>query len=117
MTLSQKVQIYNVYLASLSKGVKLAALLRSRGDGEEVAEVEKRNQRLAKLAADFRRSLAKEWHGKAKLLLNDIRAENEKLQRRIRKIETSISRAENVVKALGHIDGLVGIGKRILGAG
>lgn len=116
MTIPQKVAIYNKLLAGLSKGVKLAALLARQGKTQDRKQVERRNDQLAEQAAKLRRAIHEEWRGQAEKTVEEIRELNGKLQSRIRSIEDTIATADKVVKALGHLDDLIGIAKKVLGS-
>ena len=114
MTLQDKVKIYNKLLASLSKGVKLAALLEEKGETGRLNDVEQRNDRLAEEAAKLRRGIARTWQGETEKILDDIGDNNERLQDRIRDIERNLAIAERVVKALGYLDDLIEIARGVL---
>ena len=113
MTVQDKIKIYNKLLAGLSKGVMIAAMLQEDGDPDELAKLEKRNAELADQAAKLRREIAKDWAGETEDLLASIGAANDRLQDRIRRIERDIAKAEDLVKALGHVDDLINIAKGV----
>jgi hypothetical protein len=114
MTYREKLKVYRQLLASMSKGVQLAALLSEEGREDEAEEVARGNQKLAREVAKLRRSLTADWQGSARKVLKGIRAENAKLQRRIRKVERSLDTAQDIAKAVGYLDEVVGIARKVL---
>lgn len=116
MTLRQKVTIYNKLLAGLSKGVKLAALLAREGRTAEKKEVERKNEELARQAAALRRRIHEDWQVEARRTLERVRAVNGKLQARVRAVEKAVTTAETVVSALGYLDDLIGIARKVVRA-
>ncbi len=115
MNLPEKVMVYQTVLASLSKGVYLAAVLREQdADEGDITKVEQRNQKLAKAAAKLREGLVKDWIGQAETLRSQIRETNSKLQGQIRQIERQTDIAERIVKALGFLDDIINITKGVL---
>jgi hypothetical protein len=113
MTLKDKVEIYNKLLAGLSKGVKLAAILKKKGDTADYNGVVKKNEDLAKRAAKLRSNIHKDWKVNSTKVLADIRSSSSKLQGQIRQIEKTIAKGEKVVKALGYIDDLIQVAKTV----
>ena len=116
MTLQQKVQIYNALLAGLSKGVRLAAELDREGKTAERKEVEARNDDLATKAAKLRVNIHKNWRSQAQRVIDQIRKTNSRIQERIRDIQETIEKAEKFVKALGYIDDLIDIARKVIAA-
>jgi hypothetical protein len=115
MTYGEKLKIYRKMLASLSKSVQLAALLREQGRPEEAERVARKSQQLAQETAKLRKGITAQWRGRAEEWLDEIRAENSKLQRRIRKVEQSLDTARDIVRALGYVDEIIGFARKILG--
>ncbi len=116
MTIQQKVQIYNALLAGLSKGVKLAAELDRKRKTAERKKVEARNDELAAQAAKLRVKIHKNWTSQAQKVIDQIRQTNSRLQERLRDIQETIKKAEKFVKALGYIDDLIDIAKKVIAA-
>ena len=116
MNLRDKVDLYNLLLSALSKGVKLAAILSEQGKQDDRARVEKKNNTLAGRAADLRRGIQREWNGRAAAIADEIRSHNRRLQDQIREIERELQNAERIVKALGYLDDVIAIAGRLLGA-
>jgi hypothetical protein len=114
MNLKDKVDLYNLMLAGLSKGVKLAAVLAQHGDDESRQLIEAKNEQLAKQAASLRKGIQLKWNGRATELREQIRSHNTRLQDQIRDIEKQIKTAERVVKALGYIDDLIALARKLL---
>ena len=79
-------------------------------------EVEARNDELATQAAKLRVNIHKNWTSQAQKVIGQIRQTNSRLQERIRDIQETIKKAEKFVKALGYIDDLIDIAKKVIAA-
>lgn len=115
MTWQERVELYNRLLAGLSKGVKLAALLGERGEEAAVARVERKNGQLAGQIAKVRRSIARSWGIEAGRTLADLERVSGGLQRQLRRIQREVEIAGRVARALGYLDELIEIARRIAG--
>jgi hypothetical protein len=113
MTLKKKIEIYNMLLAGLSKGVKFAAILKKKGSAADYKNAIQRNDDLAKRAAKLRRDINKDWKIGADTVIKNIKKSNDRLQGQIRKIEKSVAKGQTVVKALSYVDGLIDTAKTV----
>lgn len=113
MTLQKKVEIYKKLLAALSKGVKLAAVLKKDGSTADYREAVKKNEELAKQASRIRKNIHKTCSLQAGVVLAKIRKSGGQLQEQIRQIEKTIATAERVGKALGYVDDLIDVAKTV----
>ena len=116
MTLADKVEIYRLTVAALSKGVKLAAICAREGREGELVEVERKNAQLAKVAADLRRNISRDWRLRAGEIIEGIRKQSGLLQRRIKEIEQTTATSEKVAKALGVLDELIDLARKVVEA-
>jgi hypothetical protein len=56
----------------------------------------------------------KKWRGEATTVLERLRAENDSLQGRVRRLDSIVDTAEHVVRFLGKLDDVIAIAAKLL---
>jgi hypothetical protein len=116
MTQEEKEAILDQHLICSRKADHLEITLIFQGKTDEAEQVGDKNKLLRDEIDALLGSLMDEWLGQAELVGHDLRLANTNLQRRIKDIKDKINVAENVVKALGYIDDVIRIAKKLVAA-
>lgn len=108
-----KLDIIDRLLATHGKAQKLALILKFAGQAAKAKEVEERNARLSKKIDILLAKAMRDWNTSAATHIEGIKAANAKLQANIADIKKKIRVAQNVVKALGHLDKAIEIAGKV----
>ncbi len=83
-------------------------------DGEDTAELQKKERKLDKAIDDMRRALHENWQGRASEVERALKLANKRVQGRIRDINNRVKRAERLVALLGDVEEVIGKVRAVL---
>lgn len=113
MTREEQRQILRRLLHTYLKTVDLEGALRLRGEKVLATSVAERVPKLQREVDRLRRDMWRRWHGGAARLDETLRAENARLQATIRDIERDVQTTDRVVRALGIVEDILSLVRRV----
>ncbi len=102
MSHDEKLELINylIFLRGKLQSLAIKLLLM----GEDPAEVDEAEMKLAERIGQLRIAMLQQWQGDASMLMTELRQSNEKAQRRLRVLKDSQDRAGKLADILGLID-------------
>lgn len=109
----KKEDIIDRLLISHSKAQKLAITLKFAGEAAKAREIEEKKAQLSKKIDTLIAKAMRDWNTSAATHVEGIKAANTKLQASIKDIKKKIRVAQNIAKALDHLDDAIEIAGKV----
>ena len=112
MTPREKLDFVNFLIFLRGKLQSLAIKLAL--EGEDHSKVDSAEERLAEIIRRLRVSIMQQWQGDATVVMQELRALNNKAQQKVRELERTVQKVEKVGEIVAIIDkGLAAVAKLV----
>jgi uncharacterized protein YbbC (DUF1343 family) len=107
ISVANKEKIIDRFMDTARKGHRIEISLRFQGEMEEADKVARENRKLSSKVDKLIAQAMRQWQGSAVTVITEMKRSNRNLQVCVNSIRKKIKVAQNVVKALGHIDNAI----------